>query len=120
MVEDCKRFGTLPFAGIARSAFIAKDILSSFVDQKIISHDDFSNFMGSVSTVTSDISKSLNKLGKKEFLKKYGHLRPNTYDINSKNYRTAYDLYFKSISQNNYIKKRFNFSTQQKKIINNF
>ena len=74
----------MPFAGIARSAFIAKDILSSFVDQKIISHDDFSNFMGSVSTVTSDISKSLNKLGKKEFLKKYGHLRPNTYDINSK------------------------------------
>ena len=94
--------------------------MSSFVDQKIISHEDFSNFMGSVSTVTSDISKSLNKLGKKEFLKKYGHLRPNTYDINSKNYRTAYDLYFKSISQNNYIKKRFNFSTQQKKIINNF
>ena len=120
LVEDCKRFGTLPFAGIARSAFIAKDILSSFVDQKIISHDDFSNFMGSVSTVTSDISKSLNKLGKKEFLKKYGHLRPNTYDINSKNYRTAYNLYFKSISQNNYIKKRFNFSTRQKKIINNF
>ncbi len=120
LVEDCKRFGTLPFAGIARSAFIAKDILSSFVDQKIISHEDFSNFMGSVSTVTSDISKSLNKLGKKEFLKKYGHLRPNTYDINSKNYRTAYNLYFKSISQNNYIKKRFNFSTRQKKIINNF
>ena len=26
LIEDCKRFGTLPFAGLARNAFVATDI----------------------------------------------------------------------------------------------
>ena len=34
------------------------------------------------------------KLDKKNFLKKYGHLRPGTYDILSPRYDEAPDLYF--------------------------
>ena len=37
LVEDCKKFGTLPFAGLARSAFCAIDILNSMVEKLIIS-----------------------------------------------------------------------------------
>ena len=31
LLEDCKRYGTLPFAGLARAAFIAVQILKSYV-----------------------------------------------------------------------------------------
>ena len=30
----------------------------------------------------------------KDFLKKFGHLRPSTYDINSPNYKENFNLYF--------------------------
>ena len=32
LVEDCKRYGTLPFAGLARAGFVAKQLLDSFVE----------------------------------------------------------------------------------------
>ena len=38
------------------------------------------NFMRSINTIASDIIKD-KKLPKKKFCEKYGHLRPNTYDI---------------------------------------
>ena len=34
------------------------------------------------------------KIGKKFFIKKYGHLRPGTYEITSKNYEENFDNYF--------------------------
>ena len=40
LIEDCKRYGTLPFAGLARAAFISVEMLKSFVNQKIISTKD--------------------------------------------------------------------------------
>ena len=36
LIEDCKRFGTLPFAGLARNGFIATDILKSLVKENIL------------------------------------------------------------------------------------
>ena len=36
LVSDCKKYGTLPFAGIARCAFIGKTILDSLKKYKII------------------------------------------------------------------------------------
>jgi glutamine kinase len=32
LIEDCKRYGTLPFAGLARAGFIAVQMLQSFVE----------------------------------------------------------------------------------------
>ena len=42
-------------------------------------------------------SFSQNKITKKIFLKKYGHLRPGTYDIESKTYKESYLNYFNKI-----------------------
>ena len=39
-IEDCKRFGTFSFAGLARSAFIAIDLLNSLVENKIITNQE--------------------------------------------------------------------------------
>lgn len=94
LIEDCKRYGTLPFAGLARGAFIAVQMLESMVKKEIISKEDYQNFMNDVNTVSSNMKHDFAAMSRKEFLKKYGHLRPGTYDINSMRYDEAPDLYF--------------------------
>ena len=94
LLEDCKRYGTLPFAGLARAAFIAVQILQSLITEGILSEKEYQQFMNDVSTVSSNMGRDLNILSREDFLKKYGHLRPGTYDINSKRYDEAPDVYF--------------------------
>lgn len=94
LIEDCKRYGTLPFAGLARGAFIAVQMLESMVKKGIISKEDYQDFMNDVNTVSSNMKHDFSALSRHEFLKKYGHLRPGTYDINSLRYDEAPDLYF--------------------------
>lgn len=94
LMEDCKRYGTLPFAGLARGAFIAVQILKSMVNKGILSQKDYDTFMNEIQTVSKKMSRDFKFLSKKEFLKEYGHLRPGTYDINSLRYDEGYDIYF--------------------------
>jgi hypothetical protein len=93
LIEDCKRWGTLPFAGLARAAFIATQVLKSL--ETVTGHQDvLTNFIGSLDTITSQMSRDVKSLNKDSFLDKYGHLRPGTYDISSLSYREAFDVYF--------------------------
>lgn len=94
LLEDCKRYGTLPFAGLARAAFIAVQMLKSLVTCGIITESDYESFMSGVNTVSSDMNADFQELSKKAFLRKYGHLRPGTYDITSLRYDEAPELYF--------------------------
>ncbi len=94
LVEDCKKYGTYSFAGLARCGFIAMDILRSLVNEKIISEDEKEKFLKNVKTIASKIQLDSSKLPKSKFIKLYGHLRPNTYEINSKNYKEGYEDYF--------------------------
>jgi glutamine kinase len=94
LVEDCKRYGTLPFAGLARAGFIAVQLLQSFVTAGVLSAEEHVTFMASVDTVASRIGHDFACLSKEEFLARYGHLRPGTYDILSLRYDEAPDLYF--------------------------
>jgi phosphohistidine swiveling domain-containing protein len=94
LLEDCKRYGTLPFAGLARAGFIAVQLLRSFVAVGVLSEEDCAQFMASVDTVGSRIGQDFATLTKAEFLGRYGHLRPGTYDILSPRYDEAPDLYF--------------------------
>lgn len=94
LLEDCKRYGTLPFAGLARAAFIAVQMLKSLVACGIFSDDDYEAFMGEVDTVSSIMNKDREELSGTAFLKKYGHLRPGTYDITSLRYDEAPELYY--------------------------
>jgi hypothetical protein len=120
LVEDCKKYGTLPFANIARCAFISSEILNSFVEQKIINTNEKIKFLSSIKTITRELTEDLNK-NKKKFLKKYGHLRPGTYEITSGNYKSEFKNYFGSISKNKISKvKHFVFTKRQKKLINQF
>ncbi len=112
-VEECKSLGTLPFAGLARCAFIAVDLLNSLVDRKIFSIKDKSNFMQSTNTITKKINYDYKFLSKKDFIHKYGHLRPNTYEITSINYEQGYAKYFHNNSTINE-KKIFRLSLNQR------
>ncbi len=121
LIEDCKKFGTLPFAGLARCGFISTEILNSFVDEKIISNDEKINFLATIKTITSEMGDDLRCQNKKTFIEKYGHLRPGTYEITSNNYKTNFNLYFGKTKENYRIKKKsFKFSSKQKAKIENF
>ncbi len=94
LLEDCKRYGTLPFAGLARAGFIAVQLLKSLVAVNVLSERNYACFMNSLNTVSSGVSKDFQQLSQKAFLDKYGHLRPGTYNILSPRYDEAPDQYF--------------------------
>jgi adenylylsulfate kinase-like enzyme/phosphohistidine swiveling domain-containing protein len=93
-LEDCKRYGTLPFAGLARAGFIAVQMLQSLVEVGVLTLEEKATLMASVDAIGSRIGRDFAELSKAEFLERYGHLRPGTYDILSPRYDEAPDLYF--------------------------
>lgn len=111
LIEDCKKYGTYAFAGLARCGFIAMELLNSLVETKSISNKEKNKFLSSINTITSRMKNDLAKLTKKKFLEKYGHLRPGTYEITSMNYRNGFHKYFgrkyKKTSSKNLKKKIF-------------
>ena len=94
LIEDCKRYGTLPFAGLARAGFIAVQLLRSLVATGVLDESEYAAFLANLETVGSRIGRDFASLSKTEFLERYGHLRPGTYDILSPRYDEAPDLYF--------------------------
>lgn len=94
LLEDCKRYGTLPFAGLARAGFIAVQLLSSMVAEEILTQQEYDAFLADVATVGSRMKQDFARLDREGFLRQYGHLRPGTYDITSARYDEAPDLYF--------------------------
>lgn len=94
LLEDAKRYGTLPFAGLARAGFVAVQMLKSLVAVGVFSQADYDAFIGSVSTVSGQLARDRATLDKATFLTHYGHLRPGTYDILSPRYDEASELYF--------------------------
>jgi phosphohistidine swiveling domain-containing protein len=111
LLEDCGRYGTLPFAGLARAGFIAVQLLKSLIAEGILSLSDYEKYMRGLFTVSSQISKDKAEMSKSAFLSKYGHLRPGTYDITSLRYDAAPDLYFSNSEINE------TFSEQMKESI---
>lgn len=99
LIEECKTYGTLPFAGVARAGFIAVQFLRSFVSIGIINAEEYDAYMNSLDTVNRKMNRELQRLykgdiTKDDFLKIYGHIRPGTYDILSKRYDEAFNEYF--------------------------
>lgn len=94
LLEDCRRHGTLAFAGFARLGFIAVEMLRSLAQIGILHRDDVARLMSSLDTVTNRMERERGRISRTEFLARYGHLRPGTYDIRSLRYDEAADLYF--------------------------
>lgn len=92
LIEDCKRYGTLPFAGIARAGFIAKQLLDSMVVESLLSEARAHDFLGSLHTVSGQFVDDAKAMNSEAFFGEYGHLRPGTYDIESLRYDEMPDL----------------------------
>ncbi len=115
----CKNYGTLPFANIARMSFVSIEFLNSMHDLKIINYEDKKLFLENIHSISSEM-KILLKKNKKLFLEKFGHLRPNTYEISNKNYKENYSIYFKDINLKKLKYKKFKFSNKQINEINKY
>ncbi len=97
LIEECKRYGTLPFAGVARAAFVAVALLNSLVEINFFSKEEKNDFLNSLNTISKTLSEKishLNENNKKDFLKEFGHLRAGTYNILSPRYDEDFELYF--------------------------
>lgn len=94
LLEDGRRYGTLPFAGLARAGFVAVQMLQSLVAVGVLSQADYDAFMSSVSTVSGQLGRDRAMLDQATFLARYGHLRPGTYDVLSPRYDEAPGQYF--------------------------
>ncbi|MGY5449744.1 PEP/pyruvate-binding domain-containing protein [Agarivorans sp. MS3-6] len=115
LLEDCKRYGTLPFAGLARAGFIAVQLLQSLINEGIINEEQYQLYLESLQTVSGQLANDFHSLDKNIFLQKYGHLRPGTYDICSPRYDSEPDLYFSWTQQPSEPKAspRFSLDLQQ-------
>ncbi|MBQ6462345.1 MAG: hypothetical protein IJJ59_03370 [Pseudobutyrivibrio sp.] len=91
LIMSCIEYGTVPFSGVARAAFIAEQFLQSLVNCGVFSKEDYLKYKSENNCVTSNMLADVKMLGKNEFLQKYGHLRPGTYDITQKRY-DEYDI----------------------------
>lgn len=129
LIKNIKKYGTLPFSNLARYGFIGKAILLSMLEKKILSKQQYESFLESLHTISKDMCDDIfeyskGRVKKEDFLKKYGHLRPGTYDINSKSYNENFNFYF-SDEYLKGIKKRkesniFKITNEKKIEINNF
>ena len=91
LLEDCRRYGTLVFAHLARSAFVSITLLRTAVDAEVISKTAMDSFLNSIKTVAHEFIDDAKKVADNEkswsiFINRYGHLRPGTYDITSEAY----------------------------------
>jgi phosphohistidine swiveling domain-containing protein len=64
------------------------------VNEGVFSLDDRACFIGSLGLVASEMRRDLAELDRAVFLKRYGHLRPGTYDILSPRYDETPERYF--------------------------
>lgn len=91
LLDDCRRLGTLPFAHLARSGFVAVTLLREAEAYEIISADARESFLSTVRTVSHRLTvdaraTAAGAMAEDAFIARYGHLRPGTYDITSPRY----------------------------------
>ncbi|MDF1795264.1 MAG: PEP/pyruvate-binding domain-containing protein [Coxiellaceae bacterium] len=100
LIDSTKQFGTLAFVEVARCGFAAVSFLQAMVNDGIISSKQADDFMINLHTVASEFQHDgalvhEGKLSWQHFVRRYGHLRPGTYEITYPCYRDNPELYLK-------------------------
>ena len=100
LIEDCQRFGTLPFAHLARSAFVATSLLRSLEKIQVTTKMQTERFLKSLATVTGSFERDGWEVAEggqswEMFKTKYSHLRPGTYEITSPSYSEEPERYLR-------------------------
>lgn len=100
LLNDARRYGTLPFAHLARSAFVAITLLRSAVATGVLTRAEMDDFLASIRTVSHTFTHDAQACARgdlawADFVERYGHLRPGTYDIASPSYRQDAERYLR-------------------------
>lgn len=98
LLEECRAYGTLPFSILARHAFIAESLLRTAVTRGALSPERLREFKLSIRTISGEMSDEFMEVcdGQRDspgFMRKYGHLRPGSYDILSLRYADRENLF---------------------------
>lgn len=97
LLEEAKELGTLPFSHLARDGFVAVTLLKSGVAAGVITQAAVADFMKGLNSITGQLAEdaaavSGGQMDATDFIDKYGHLRPDTYNIASPCYREKSEL----------------------------
>lgn len=98
LIEDCRAYGTLPFAHAARAGFVAMTFLKGLQVQGVVSSEECQAFLSGIRSITSEFEHdaaqvAMGRLTQDQYNEKFGHLRPGTYDITVQAYWEAPDKY---------------------------
>ena len=98
LLDDSRRYGTVAFSHLARDAFVAMTLLKSGVNSGFLTDDGLNSFLRSIRSVAHDFTEDAGKvkqdeMARSDFYTKYGHLRPNTYNICSARYSSNPGFY---------------------------
>jgi hypothetical protein len=86
-LHDCRRLGLVPFSILARYGFVSMSFLRGFLQIGAIDDAQYQAFLRAVPTVAGTIAEDIGGgLPVAELVERYGHLRPNSYEITSQNY----------------------------------
>lgn len=104
LLDDCKRFGTLPFSILARFAFIGTSLIRSLRTRGVLSAEEFDELLTSMPTVAGEMTTALAAVTRGDstvdrFLRHFGHLRPGTYDLLSPSYAEAPAMYLAGLEE---------------------
>ncbi|MEA5446509.1 PEP-utilizing enzyme [Gammaproteobacteria bacterium AB-CW1] len=102
LLEDCRRYGTLAFSHLARSAFVAVTLLKTAVETGVMDKAAMDAFLNSIRTVTHQFTSDAaataeGRMELQDFVARYGHLRPGTYDATSPSYHEDPEHYLRPI-----------------------
>ena len=102
-LDVCRRYGTFPFANLARRAFIAVTIIRDAVSSGLISEQAMGDFFESIRSVSHEIVADgflvhQGQLEWESFVGRYGHLRPGTYDITSPRYDSEPEFFLRPLT----------------------
>jgi choline kinase len=98
----CREAGVMPFAHLARCAFVAISLLRTAVARGMLSAERVETFMATIRTVSHQLNSDAaavasGELAFTDFVARYGHLRPGTYEITSLSYADAPDEYLRPL-----------------------
>ena len=98
LLAECRESGTQPFSIIARHAFMAEALLRSAIRRGAWAPERLDEFKRSLTTPAARMSRDFTavtagSMQREEFLERYGHLRPGTFDILSPRYDQREELF---------------------------
>ncbi len=105
LLEACRQQGTVLFAHLARSGFIATILLRSAVQMGYLDTGRVNEYLLSIHTVSSRFQRDAwrvktGSLSFDAFVNEYGHLRPGSYDATSLRYDENPAFYLDAVIQN--------------------